>query len=296
MRSPSPDHPAQWNELPFAAGTPGSTPHPHSANASRGATPPMASLTYDVQRNGHQGFLEHTRHLSSEGVSLHPLDPASRVEMHMYPGRIRPALGAPPPAMARLGAVDPFRQPRAMFSTTSSPRIAYPFSAPPEQRDGYGTKYTDGGARPYVGMAMATQAQPYYAPMYPPTTAGAAAVHSSAGLTPPPALPMHALHPFPMPAQGESPHHTSYYAGAQPVGARRDGRTQWGAYPAYYRETAPTEAGGARRAENSYPVFGSPPASVPAGRNGSLSGLSPTLQAPPASSSAASPTQRGPWP
>ena len=116
----------------------------------------MASLTYDVQRNGHQGFLEHTRHLSSEGVSLHPLDPASRVEMHMYPGRIRPALGAPPPAMARLGAVDPFRQPRAMFSTTSSPRIAYPFSAPPEQRDGYGTKYTDGGARPYVGMAMAT--------------------------------------------------------------------------------------------------------------------------------------------
>lgn len=251
----------------------------------------MASLTYDGQRNGHQGFLEHTRHLSSEGVSLHPaLDLASRVDMHMFPGRMRPTL-PPPPAMARLGAVDPLRQQRAMFSTSSSTRIPYPFPTPPEQRDGFSAKYTDGGARPYAGMA-----QSYYAAMYQPNTPGAAAaVHSPAGLASPPALPMHALHPFPMPPQGESPHHTSYYAGAQPVAARRDGRTQWGAYPGYYRETAPIEAGGAWRAENSYPVSGSPPASASAGRNGPHSGL-PTLQPPPASSSTASPTQRAPWP
>ncbi|KJA23063.1 hypothetical protein HYPSUDRAFT_201624 [Hypholoma sublateritium FD-334 SS-4] len=295
MRSPSPDHPGQWDELPYAGGTPGSTSHPQSTNASRAATPPMASLTYDGQRNGHQGFLEHTRHLSSEGVSMHPaLDSASRVDMHMYPGRMRPTL-PPPPAMARLGAVDPFRPPRAMFSTSST-HIAYPFPTPPEQRDGFGAKYTDGGARPYGAMAMTTQPQSYYT-VYPPTTPGgaAAAVHSPAGLASPPPLPMHALHPFPMPPQGESPHHTSYYAGAQPSGARRDGRTQWGAYPAYYREAPLTEAGGTRRAENAYPVYGSPPASAPAGRNGSH--LVPTtLQPPPASTSTASPTSRAPWP
>ncbi len=216
--------------------------------------------------------------------------------MHMYPGRIRPTLGAPPPAMARLGAVDPFRPPRAMFSTTSSPRISYPFATPPEQRDGYGAKYTDGGARPYVGMAMATQAQPYYA-MFPPTTAGrcrrtlvgrahAAPGASDACVTPVPnassgrvAAPYVVL---PCGAAGR---------GRGEIAARSGARTRLTtARPRLQRQVVR----GGQRARTLYLAVRLRPG--PAGRNGSLSGLSPTLQPPPASSSAASPTQRAPWP